>query len=1023
MDSSQITHAFLTVSKTGQLFPLDENLITIGRKPDNNIVLANDLKTSRYHATISREADSFILHDVGSANGTYLNSQRITTPQAIHNGDTLEVGDTIFTVTLSTGDTKPSTTGDVAAMVSAAMTLTVDTTEIAFQEALAHDNPYVGPRTFTQQESNRFFGREREARELLSLVISERLTLFYAQSGAGKSSLINTRLVRQLREAGMAVLPTGRVSGNLPESVTDVDNIYIFNLLLSMDESDGPPGHFAHLSLSKFLTRLTSMDGLHYYYDEAQAIEQIDFIDDDFEPTPYVLIIDQFEEIITAHPDRWPDREDFFKQLDQAMTADPMLWVVLTLREDYVANLDPYIPLIPGKLRSRFYMQRMGYEAALEAIQKPADQYNRPFSAGAAENLIDNLRQIRVQDANTPGQVGTSLGQFVEPVQLQVVCYQLWENLRNRPAEEITQQDLQELGDVDTALAQFYEQTIAEVIAQTGVSEIEMRNWFERQLITEAGTRGTVYRGSEQTGGLDNEAVDLLVNKFLLRAEVRTGGTWYELVHDRLVDPIIQANYTWSLKQPLLQMAQDWVESGRSIKKLLEGQQIREAQATNWQGLGPLVKEFLTASQEAQIVRDRALQVEKEGQRQRELEQAHALVQEQKKRAEDQSQAAASLRRRAVLLMIAGVIAVVLSIVAIVSAIQAGQNALKANYAESTAVANEGEADIARSTAIWNEQLAIANASTASAEKATAEAASTAAIEQQSTADAARIEALAQQAEALAIKETAEAERNIAIEARATLAGNLESILTFLATATAEAEIPPTVTPAVYTPTPGLGPTPTTDRPGQMATPTATATPAPNSTITALEVQLLEVRATQTVVAQVVQMEQVAPTSTPELLCSTKPTGELSNVWDAFKSRLGCPVDREPVGGFFAEQPFENGYMFWAEEPDIFFVTIGNEKGEWELLISEDFNPNSAGCEPSIPAPQSKDLVQPVRGFGGIWCDLVDIQKEIGYGTQDEFGTKDDLMQEFENGYILRDSQQRIYLLFADSFAYTRENF
>jgi len=46
-------------------------------------------------------------------------------------------------------------------------------------------NPYVGPRTFTYAERERFFGREREARELLSLVISERLVLFYAQSGAG----------------------------------------------------------------------------------------------------------------------------------------------------------------------------------------------------------------------------------------------------------------------------------------------------------------------------------------------------------------------------------------------------------------------------------------------------------------------------------------------------------------------------------------------------------------------------------------------------------------------------------------------------------------------------------------------------------------------------------------------------------------------------------------------------------------------------------------------------------------------
>ena len=84
----------------------------------------------------------------------------------------------------------------------------------------AIDNPYVGPRTFTRAQSSLFFGRESEARDLLARVVSERLLLFYAQSGAGKSSLINTRLIPQLQEEGFAVLPVGRVSGELPAGVS-----------------------------------------------------------------------------------------------------------------------------------------------------------------------------------------------------------------------------------------------------------------------------------------------------------------------------------------------------------------------------------------------------------------------------------------------------------------------------------------------------------------------------------------------------------------------------------------------------------------------------------------------------------------------------------------------------------------------------------------------------------------------------------------------------------------------------------
>jgi ABC-type transport system involved in cytochrome bd biosynthesis fused ATPase/permease subunit len=59
-------------------------------------------------------------------------------------------------------------------------------------------NPYVGPRTFQRDEGHLFYGREREARDLIALVSTERLVVFYAQSGAGKSSIVNTRLLPAL---------------------------------------------------------------------------------------------------------------------------------------------------------------------------------------------------------------------------------------------------------------------------------------------------------------------------------------------------------------------------------------------------------------------------------------------------------------------------------------------------------------------------------------------------------------------------------------------------------------------------------------------------------------------------------------------------------------------------------------------------------------------------------------------------------------------------------------------------------
>ena len=110
---------------------------------------------------------------------------------------------------------------------------------------------------------------------------------------------------------------------------------------------------------------------------------------------------------------------------------------------------------------------------------------------------------------------------------------------------EITNTDLEKLGNVDQVMAEFYQTNIQQIATQYGLEERFVRNWFEQELITEAGTRGMVYQGPTDTGGLPNEAVKQLTDQFLLRAESRAGGTWYELSHDRFVEPILKSNEAW----------------------------------------------------------------------------------------------------------------------------------------------------------------------------------------------------------------------------------------------------------------------------------------------------------------------------------------------------------------------------------------------------------------------------------------------------------------------------------------------
>ncbi len=110
----------LTVRHTGQEFPLTQAPVTIGRQPDCTVVLA-DPQVSRQHAAISYQAGRYIVQDMGSANGTYVNDRRVAAPQALRDGDQLRLGNTIFDVRLAVaGGVAPTMYGQPVAPYAAA---------------------------------------------------------------------------------------------------------------------------------------------------------------------------------------------------------------------------------------------------------------------------------------------------------------------------------------------------------------------------------------------------------------------------------------------------------------------------------------------------------------------------------------------------------------------------------------------------------------------------------------------------------------------------------------------------------------------------------------------------------------------------------------------------------------------------------------------------------------------------------------------------------------------------------------
>jgi hypothetical protein len=491
------------------------------------------------------------------------------------------------------------------------------------------DSPFVGPRPFEKEDSDRFFGRTRETEELLSLIIAHRAVLVYAQSGAGKSSLLRAGVIKRLEDQQYQVLPSARVHGLLPNGVPpqSVQNIFVYHALqywaATLPNGQSIKDH-AKTTLSEFLKPLVA----------APAAGE------DSSP-PLIVILDQFEEFFTTNQHRWQERRPFFDQLAQALHELPTMKVVFVMREEYIAQLEPFADLLPEKLRPRMHLERLRGNAARSAVVKPFQNRGLSFDPNAADELMAELSEIRVAEGD---KFRETSGEFVEPVQLQVVCQSLWENLpsewKNGPnassdgSRLITAEYIERFGDVDNALARYYDRSVEKAAGASDgrIGEGELRRWFGTALITPTETRGLAFRGAPgATWRIPGLALKELEEAHVIRREDRSGTITHELTHDRFIEPIQKSNHKWLAgyqeAERIRAQLEEYVKRGTD--DLLDEVELREAEAY----LNSPEAKLLGASPEARLLVTRSRkQVEEAKRRQaEELEEARQRAEEQEK--------------------------------------------------------------------------------------------------------------------------------------------------------------------------------------------------------------------------------------------------------------------------------------------------------------------------------------------------------------------------------------------------------
>ena len=243
--------------------------------------------------------------------------------------------------------------------------------------------PYKGLEAYTFAESHIFFGRERAARDLYRAMRQSALTVLQAESGAGKTSLLQAGIVSRVLAAQHLAVP---VRAQFDNPSTSIKRVFLPNEELTPKLS--------RASLVEFLRRVTQVIG---------------------HQTTLYIILDQFEEFFSRSTSE-QDRQEFITEL-AACLDDKTLnvrWVISITTNAFgqLSRLQPYVQNPFANVQSLLLFDR---KEAAEVIATPALQHQLSFEEGLLQQLLDDL-DIYHNEA-------------IAPTQIQLVCAALYEDL------------------------------------------------------------------------------------------------------------------------------------------------------------------------------------------------------------------------------------------------------------------------------------------------------------------------------------------------------------------------------------------------------------------------------------------------------------------------------------------------------------------------------------------------------------------------------------------------------------------
>ena len=388
-------------------------------------------------------------------------------------------------------------------------------------------SPYKGLRPYEEQDRDNFFGREKECRILIDKILANKLTLLFAASGVGKSSLLQAAVLPRLKdprhENRDGVYYNDWVSPPLEGLKQQVLKTLQQQSLL---ENVALPAELPERSLNEFFSFCAL-----------------------FTRQPLVVVLDQFEEFF-QYQRHTTDFKPFIQQLSAVVTdRDAPIAVVIAMREDFALELNAFKPTLPTLLFENFYrLERLDQANARKAIEEPAQRVSFRFDPALLEVLLKDLA-AREQRGSATIPLAEELD-TVEPAYLQIVCSQLWEVEQHNPDRSLRLHTYQAKGRAAGILKNYVES----IIGGFSPGDKKLASKAFDHLITRRGTKMAYTAGDlAQLLGVNGEALGKVLDRLeasrILRRQSRHGVFWYELYHDLFSKPIEEWNEVYKAKQ------------------------------------------------------------------------------------------------------------------------------------------------------------------------------------------------------------------------------------------------------------------------------------------------------------------------------------------------------------------------------------------------------------------------------------------------------------------------------------------